>query len=397
MNVRVKHYKKGSYIYLEQNNALDDFFILQKGEIKITKFNALKGDIEEVKNNGYIFGIKQCITQIPEGERVEAYSDCDVIIINKNQIEQLYTDSPKVILKILSEYSEILRNLDMALLEKDLLLNFMRRDEIIFDIADQYISINKPGIAAHLLQSYVNEKPENINSLDKAKEKLKDLPETKVYKTDQAFDNKLFTPNQVIFVEMEQGDSFYMIRSGKVKITNIRKGKQVLIAVLNEGSIFGEMAILNNKPRNATAIADSLCEVSIINKKSISNLPASLFYNILEHLTHRIWITEKILFCIELHNPVARVYYLLASKVKQNLKKNDMINSGYVFHYKSTIEELYNMANVSDAQKDLMYEFEKDENFQIYDNTIKIRNVKVLFDKSSFYLSRSTIKQKSHK
>ncbi|HBD94837.1 MAG TPA: hypothetical protein DC057_11765, partial [Spirochaetia bacterium] len=148
MNVRVKHYKKGSYIYLEQNNALDDFFILQKGEIKITKFNALKGDVEEVKTNGYIFGIKQCITQIPEGERVEAYTDCDVIIINKNQIEQLYTDSPKVILKILSEYSEILRNLDMALLEKDLLLNFMRRDEVILDIADQYISINEPGIAA---------------------------------------------------------------------------------------------------------------------------------------------------------------------------------------------------------------------------------------------------------
>ncbi|HBD95458.1 MAG TPA: hypothetical protein DC057_14915, partial [Spirochaetia bacterium] len=253
------------------------------------------------------------------------------------------------------------------------------------------------GIAAHLLQSYVNEKPENITNLDKAKEKLKDLPETKVYKTDQAFDNKLFTPNQVIFVEMEQGDSFYMIRTGKVKITNIRKGKQVLIAVLNEGSIFGEMAILNNKPRNATAIADSLCEVSIINKKSIGNLPASLFYNILEHLTHRIWMTEKILFCMDLHNPVARAYYLLAAKVKQNVKKNDMINSGYVFHYKSTLEELYNMANITDAQKDLMYEFEKDENIQIYDNTIKIRNIKVLFDKSSFYLSRSTIKQKSHK
>lgn len=394
MNVRVKKYLKGSFIYLEQNNALHDFYILQKGEIKITRFHLMRGELEEIQGSGYIFGIKQCITDIPEGERVQAQTDCTVIIVSKNQIEQLYTDSPKVILKILSEYSEILRKLDKELLEKDLLLNFMRRDQVLLDIADQYIKISKPHIASHLLKSYVDENPENPESVNNAKQKLKALPPAVIYKPADLYENKTFTPGQVIFTEMELGDCFYLIKSGKVRISNIRKGREILIAVLDEGSIFGEMAILNNKPRNATAVADSVCELSVINKRSINALPASLFYKILEHITHRIWITEKIILCTEIHNPVARVYYLLASKIKQSVRKKDINDGGYVFHYKSTLEELYNMANITEEEKEQMYEFEKDENLTIYDNTIKVKSIKALLDKSSYYMSRFGLKHK---
>jgi len=58
---------------------------------------------------------------------------------------------------------------------------------------------------------------------------------------------------EVIFSEEEPGVGMYIIESGKVYIT-LGKSKKV-IAVLSNGDFFGEMALLLESPRTATAIA----------------------------------------------------------------------------------------------------------------------------------------------
>lgn len=58
---------------------------------------------------------------------------------------------------------------------------------------------------------------------------------------------------EVLFREGEQGDQMFVLQSGRVKLTRqTRKGVQTL-ATLGPGEFFGEMAILNNRPRSATA------------------------------------------------------------------------------------------------------------------------------------------------
>lgn len=390
MKVKIKHFSKNAIIYLERNTNLNEFYIVKKGEIQIVRSHPIKGEIEDIKSEGYIFGIKQCITGITEDERVKAISDCDIICIEKNRITELYKNSPKVIMKILSEYSEILRNLDNDLLKHDLLLNLMIREELILDISRQYIESNDKKKAAHLLKSFLSENSEHHTVVEKAKKILQGLPDVELPDNSDLVINKTFSQDQVIFVEMELGNSIYVIKSGRVKITNIRKGKEILIAVLGEGSIFGEMSILNNKPRNATAVAETKCEVTVINKRSINNLPATLFYKILEHLTHRIWMTEQTLICLDLVNPVARAYFYLTSKVKQNMR-NMEDESKSTFLYQSTKDELYDMIDLSKDERKNMEDFEKDPNIMIYETGIKIKNIKNLYDKNSFYLSRSLI------
>jgi len=70
-----------------------------------------------------------------------------------------------------------------------------------------------------------------------------------------------FDPEETIFEEGDPGDSFYMIRDGHVKIVRMDEGSELLMAVLDAGEAFGEMALLVGQPRSATGKAMDECEL----------------------------------------------------------------------------------------------------------------------------------------
>ncbi len=64
-----------------------------------------------------------------------------------------------------------------------------------------------------------------------------------------------FKKNRLIFCEYEPGDTFYLIQEGRVQISKILGDIEKTIDILHPGEIFGEMAILEEAPRSASAIA----------------------------------------------------------------------------------------------------------------------------------------------
>jgi len=61
-------------------------------------------------------------------------------------------------------------------------------------------------------------------------------------------------PKTVLFVEGEPSDSCFYIESGKVKVVKYKEGKEVLLSILEDNSLLGEMGVLTGKPRSATVI-----------------------------------------------------------------------------------------------------------------------------------------------
>jgi CRP-like cAMP-binding protein len=60
----------------------------------------------------------------------------------------------------------------------------------------------------------------------------------------------------VIFHQGDPGGSLHIINSGRVKIVILsEEGQELLVAILGEGDLLGELALLDGHPRTATAVA----------------------------------------------------------------------------------------------------------------------------------------------
>lgn len=64
-----------------------------------------------------------------------------------------------------------------------------------------------------------------------------------------------FKPDRHIFKEGDRPDGLYLICKGKVRITKKTSDDIITLAELGEGAIFGEMAMIDNKPRSASAVS----------------------------------------------------------------------------------------------------------------------------------------------
>ncbi len=86
------------------------------------------------------------------------------------------------------------------------------------------------------------------------------------------FDFETFEPGQVIFHQGEPGQCAYFIRSGAVEVVQGAGADQKVIATLSSGQYFGEMALINNAPRNATVRAASKSTLAVLGKQNFAIL-----------------------------------------------------------------------------------------------------------------------------
>jgi len=97
---------------------------------------------------------------------------------------------------------------------------------------------------------------------------------------------KTYGKNEFIFLQNEPGDSFFIIKKGKVCI--VLEDRE--LACLKAGDFFGEMSLLTGNPRNASVKANEDTEVFVIEKEDFKGLiqkNQNLFNNVLEFLTKR--------------------------------------------------------------------------------------------------------------
>ena len=84
------------------------------------------------------------------------------------------------------------------------------------------------------------------------------------------FDERQFSPGEIVLHEGDVGDEMYFLTKGHVEV--LRSGVPEPLAVLREGSFFGELAILRDAPRAATIRALNEVEVYALGRDAVLQL-----------------------------------------------------------------------------------------------------------------------------
>lgn len=172
-----------------------------------------------------------------------------------------------------------------AVMEK-IWYEFQRNDiKIPYPIRDVYIKETKPII----------EEEEMIKILSRI-DFLQDLNDKEI--KDLASRVKLlkYAPGEEIIRQGEEGDSFYIIKSGKVQVSvQNEQGETFLDKELQTGNFFGEISVLTGEPRSATVRAISEVDILMLNTDDFNHL-LKINPNIAEKISNKIAMRQKVTF-----------------------------------------------------------------------------------------------------
>ncbi len=121
-----------------------------------------------------------------------------------------------------------------------------------------------------------------------------------------------YPPGSVIFREGETGDEMYVVQAGEVRISKrVANGERVL-ATLGPGEFLGEMAILNARPRTATArvVDDASARVLVIDARRFEQMIANnreITLRLIKKLSARLDSADALIEILLHKDPKARV------------------------------------------------------------------------------------------
>ena len=83
---------------------------------------------------------------------------------------------------------------------------------------------------------------------------------------------KEYEPGETVFLEGEPGKALFIVLEGRVSISRAEDGGDQQLATLNAGAYFGELALIDDLPRAATARADEHSALLILYKSHFDDL-----------------------------------------------------------------------------------------------------------------------------
>jgi len=155
---------------------------------------------------------------------------------------------------------------------------------------------------------------------------------------------KKIPANTVLFQEGDVGDNMFIIQSGRVKISKRIRGVEKTLATLEKGEFLGEMAILNDKPRSASAETLEECEMLVIDRKTFDALirgNAEIAVRFIKRLADRLRETNDQMEALMIKDNTSRLVSILAKHVRERKTAGE---------FAMTIEDLAGLAGIEAAQ-----------------------------------------------
>ncbi len=272
---------------------------------------------------GDFFGVVSSMSSHSHIETARAITDVVLISVQKEQYGELIQRNTPVAMKIILQFSKRLRYLDEALSRLTLKNTAEADPSHLFTVAEHYIRQSQYNQAYYAYAKYIKYCPQGDN-VTTAKERMAKIAiYVKGIKLEFGPDefNRIYKKNSMVFAEGEPGNELFIIQKGSVTIAKIVDENEVLLAVLKQGDIFGEMALLEAKPRNASAVAYEECQLLAVNRanfqKMISSQP-QLIARLTTLLADRIWFIYKHLANSLITDTLGRMYDALLIQLEKN-------------------------------------------------------------------------------
>jgi CRP-like cAMP-binding protein len=324
LQLTLVNFKKGSYIIVEGKQKADYLYIIRSGKVRVSKeVEIVEEEGGNVLSTGDFFGVISTMSSHSHIETAMALTDVALISVHREQYGLLIEKNTPIALKIILSFSQKMRFLDEALTRLTFKNTAIEGVEHLFKVGEYYVRQSQYNQAYYAYYKYIQYCPKG-EFVELAKQRMAKIsPYAKVVHLNPNSDdfNRSYPKDTMIFSESEPGKELYIIQKGTVKISKIVDENEVMLALLKNGDIFGEMALLENKPRSASAIALEEVSMLVVNKANFERMVSSqpqLISKLTQLLAERIWFIYKQLANTVMVDPMGRIYDALYIHLEKN-------------------------------------------------------------------------------
>jgi CRP-like cAMP-binding protein len=350
----IARFKQQGVIFRDGDIA-DSFFIIRQGYVTI---NRLVKTLASVENDnlgpGDLFGIEAVMSSHFHFDNAVAKTDCMLVAIRRDQFKQLIESNTATAMKISAQLSQRIRFLNMQLasapaeFQADLTFDDGNR---LYKIADYYYNNQRYNEAYYALRRYLEDYPDGAYTamahMDIAK--LKDKVTVPYVKYAEDDFIRKYPEGSMICMEGETSLECFIVQKGRVGITKIIDNKEIPLSTVSTGEMFGEMALLESKPRSANAIAIEDCELMTLNKDKFDQTIISqpqIVVRLTVLLSQRIWYMSRQLRARSIIDIPSRCCEMLVVILeRQGVHLN---NTPHTFDIAP--DTLYGMCNITEAE-----------------------------------------------
>ncbi len=227
---RPEKFAAGATVFAQDQKASGGFFslgsqnrmyFLAKGQVTILA----GGHPIDALGEGEIFGEGAVITDQPRSATAVAKTECAAYSMNADELGRAISRMPEFAVMLMSVMYDRIRFVTARLAARRIPIAARAGEPPVFD-------------------------PALLASLEAA------LPRSAVTR---------YRQQSVIMREGQSGACMYVVKEGKVAIGVQNR----LVALVNPGGTFGEMALVDQSPRSATAISETECELLSIDRASL--------------------------------------------------------------------------------------------------------------------------------
>ncbi|HBL23282.1 MAG TPA: Crp/Fnr family transcriptional regulator [Deltaproteobacteria bacterium] len=135
---------------------------------------------------------------------------------------------------------------------------------------------------------------------------------------------------QLIFQEGENGDALFVVLKGKVKVCLYdEEGREYVLDIIGKDGFFGELALIDDLPRSANAIAMEAADLLVVRRSDFVKLlmeNPSISVNILRVLAGRLRAADERIKWLAFLNVEGRILkYLLEVGARLGIRMKDYV------------------------------------------------------------------------